>query len=104
MAGNGRRPAGSGRTAMAPRTLAWRGRLASALAGPGRPWAGAPSRAGAPSLRSVTQAESGRGPVVLMGRPSSNRKNVFSFFLLLCGKRNTLENVGVLIFAPKMVK
>jgi len=33
MAGNGRRPTGSGRTAMAPGTPAWRGRLASAELG-----------------------------------------------------------------------
>ena len=37
------------------------------------------------SLRSVTQAESGRGPVVPMGRPSSNRKT-FSVFLYYLGR------------------
>jgi len=55
------------------------------------------------SLRSVAQAESGCGPVVPMGRPSSNRKNVFGFSLLF-GKINTLENVYVLILAPNLLK
>ena len=35
------------------------------------------------SLRSVAQAESGRGPVVPMGRPSSNRKIVFGFSFII---------------------
>ena len=100
MAGNGCRPAGSGRTAWNA-GVAWPSRLGRA--GPGRPWAGAPSQAVAFSLRSVTQAENGRGPVVPMGRPSTNRKNVFGFSLLF-EKRNTLENVCVLILAPNLLK
>ena len=72
-------------------------------AGLGRPWAEAPSQAAALPLRSVAQAESGRGPVVPTGRPSSNRKMNFGF-LLLFGKRNTLENVCVLILAPNLLK
>ena len=61
--------------------MVWPSRLG--LAGPGRPWAGVLSRAVAlPSAR-ITQAESGRGPVVLMRRPSSNRKNVFDFSFII---------------------
>ena len=63
MAGNGRRPAGSCRAAMAPGTPAWRGRLPSALC-----WARAPSRAVAPfpplgySGRKRPWASCSRGP------------------------------------------
>jgi len=61
--------------------VAWPSRLGRA--GPGRPWAGAPSQAVALPLRSVAQTESGRGPVVPMGRPSSNRKIVFGFSFII---------------------
>ena len=104
VAGNGRRPAGSCRAAMAPGTPAWRGRLPSALC-----WArlalGHSPEQGLRSFPSawllrpkaiVGQSFSWAGPVVI--------GKMFSVFLLLFGKRNTLENVCVLIFAPKMVK
>jgi hypothetical protein len=39
-----------------------------------------------------------------MGRPISNKKKLFFVFLLLFGERNALENVCVLILAPKIVK
>ena len=52
-------------------------------AGPGRLWAGAPSRAVALPSAWFAQAASGRGPVVSMGRPSSNRKIVFGFSFII---------------------
>jgi len=104
MAGNGRRPAGSCRAAMAPGTPAWRGRLPSALcwARSALGWSPEPGHRSFPSARllrpkaTVGQSFSWAGPVVI--------GKMFSVFLLLFGKRNTLENVCVLIFAPKMVK
>jgi len=104
VASNGRRPAGSCHAAMAPGTPAWRGHLPSALC-----WARSalgqspePGRRSFPSARllrpkaTVGQSFSWAGPVVI--------GKMFLVFLLLFGKRNTLENVCVLIFAPKMVK
>ena len=103
MAGNGRRPARSGRTAMAPGTPAWRGRLASALLGQvglGLEPRARPSPFPFARLRrpkaAVGQSFPWAGPVVI--------GKLFSVFLLLFGKRNTLENGCVLILAPNLLK
>jgi hypothetical protein len=64
-----------------------------------------PSRAG--SLFSPARAlrpKTVSGRLVSMGRPISNKKILFSVFLLLFGERNALENVCVLILAPKIMK
>ena len=103
MAGNDRRPTGSARTAVAPGTPAWRGRLASAELG--QVGLGPEPRAGPlpfPSARLrrpkavVGQSFPWAGPVVI--------GKLFSVFLLLFGKRNTLENDCVLILAPNLLK
>jgi hypothetical protein len=63
-----------------------------------------PSRAVSPfSPLDLLRLKAAMGQSVPVGRPSLIRK-VFSVFLLLLEKRNTLENVCILIIAPNLMK
>ena len=82
--------------------VAWLLRLGRA--GPG--WLGPKPRARPPPSPSLSLSwpNVAVGQLVSTGRPSSNRKFSFSVFLLLFGKRNDLENVCILKFAPNLLK
>jgi hypothetical protein len=64
-----------------------------------------PSRAGSPfSPRAREQAVNSHGPIVFPGPAQRQlKKSSFHFFLLFMLK-NTLENIFLVILAPKMVK
>ena len=70
---------------LAAAALPWRLERRRGVAVSPRPFAGPEPRARPSllSLHSVTQAERDRGPVVLVGRPSSNRKDVFGFSFII---------------------
>jgi hypothetical protein len=102
VASNGRRPAALAAVGAVGAAVAVS--PSAPLCGPSRHWVGALARPSRPSPLDLLRPKAVVGQSVFVGRSSSNNKKMFYVFLLLLEKRNTLENVCVLIFAPKLVK